>query len=120
MAGELKMDLSGIEYSLKSMEHQRPRALKTAALEGANKLEKHAQFNAPWQDRSGQARKGLKALVESNPDRVTISLTGSATYLIYLELRYRGKWAILHPTIAQLATTVLQDMIGAVNDHVSF
>ena len=60
-----------------------------------------AKLNAPWTDRTTNARNGLHAQVGS-PDQgksFELILAHSVFYGIYLESRFSGRFAIIMPTI---------------------
>jgi len=70
------------------------------------------RHNAPWTDRTGNARNGLDAAVEHVPfRRHTIILFHRVKYGIWLEVRAGGKNAILMPTALKVGPQLL-DMIG--------
>lgn len=52
----------------------------------AARLEAYAKQNAPWTDRSGNARQGLRAFAIKTAVRVIIYLVHSESYGKYLEL----------------------------------
>lgn len=62
-------------------------------------IENHAKENAPWQDRTANARQSLYTVVDEQRDRVTIYLSHGVDYGIYLELRYQGQYAIIERTL---------------------
>jgi hypothetical protein len=64
----------------------------------AGMLEKEMKQDAPWQDRTGNARKGLKGSSAIDDDNITITVSHSVDYGVYLELANDGKYAILKPT----------------------
>lgn len=80
----------------------------------ANKYRTRARANALWHDRSGTARSGLDAVVETGESRVTVRMGGYAQnrskksrYKDYMELlefghnsscRYFPNLAIIYPT----------------------
>lgn len=64
----------------------------------AGNLEKEMKQDAPWQDRTGNARKGLKGSSAMDDDNITITVGHSVDYGVYLELADDGKYAILKPT----------------------
>lgn len=74
---------------------------------GANKIapdaQQHMRTNAPWTDRTGNARNGLKTAVEVQRNAVIIHLYHSVPYGPYLETRHSGKFQIINPTIEQYA-----------------
>jgi hypothetical protein len=69
----------------------------------APQAEAYMRENAPWTDRTGNARQGLGARVVVNPEVVSIVLYHSVFYGIFLEARWGGKYAIIEPTIAVMA-----------------
>lgn len=79
-----------------------------AILEGwAGVLESYAQDNAPWADRTGAARAGLRAEVLRSGDAVELVLAHTVEYGIWLETIQGGAYAIIMPTIEQYAHEVL-------------
>ena len=50
------------------------------------KIQEYAQANAPWTDRTGDARQRLKYNSEINDNGLTISIFHQMEYGIYLEL----------------------------------
>lgn len=57
--------------------------------------------NAPWSDRSGEARRGLDALVEKAATSVTIRVFHTVSYGQHLELgtRYMSPRPVIRPAI---------------------
>jgi hypothetical protein len=75
-------------------------AVKTLAQYFAQKMQDEARRNARWEDRTGNARSGLYALCEEAAgDFVTIYLSHTMYYGVFLELCNGGKYAIILPTI---------------------
>jgi hypothetical protein len=73
-------------------------------------MEQYAKSNAPWDDRTTDARRGLKAIVIHNAQSSSVWLgySSSTPYGYFLEnYTYNGtSYAIVRPTIQQFA----QDM----------
>jgi hypothetical protein len=65
----------------------------------AGTLEGRAKNDAPWQDRTGNARNGLFGAIEARTNEVIIKLGHSVEYGIFLELARDGRYAILKPTL---------------------
>jgi len=75
-------------------------AVKALADYFAQKMQDEARRNAPWQDRTGNARSGLAGLAEQAAlDLMVIYLTHGVEYGKWLELANGGKYAIVVPTI---------------------
>lgn len=68
----------------------------------AQKMQDSARQNAPWTDRTGNARSGIFGTIEQAArDGVTIYLSHGQTvaYGVWLELSRGGQYAIIMPTI---------------------
>jgi hypothetical protein len=82
-------------------------------------IEPDARSQAPWTDRTGNARMALRAYTNENPpgkfgaadadeypnpndlarDVVALYLSHGMNYGLYLETRFQGKYAIILPTL---------------------
>lgn len=63
-------------------------------------VEAYAKQNAPWTDRSGNARQGLAGLIEDlSETSVALYLKHGMNYGIWLELKNQGRYAIILPTL---------------------
>ena len=89
--------------SLDELDNKVRRGMVAAANYVAPQAEAHMRANAPWTDRTGNARAGLNAKVEVGANKVAIVLAHSVPYGIWLEVRWGGKYAIIEPTIATFA-----------------
>jgi hypothetical protein len=67
----------------------------------AAKIEAWAKANAPWTDRTGNARQGLAGLTIKAATGVVIILTHGAgvSYGIWLEVAHGGVWGIILRTL---------------------
>ena len=61
-------------------------------------MEQYMKDNAPWKDRTGNARAYLNATVLMEENKMTIRLSHGAEYGVYLEYAHGAKYAILKPT----------------------
>jgi hypothetical protein len=68
----------------------------------AAEAEQKAKENAPWTDRTGDARKLLKGEVVDDGEALGFSLAHRVEYGKHLETANSGKYAILKPTIEGL------------------
>lgn len=79
-------------------------------------FENHMRSGASWTDRTGNARGGLFAKHESQPMvKHQLIVYGAMPYSIWLEVRWSGKYAIIGPTMLQLAPQMSADIAAAVN-----
>lgn len=85
-------------------------------------IEQWMQENAPWEDRTGMAREGLKAEVarEHNSDLLVDQVTRAyefaivvyhtVSYGLYLEVRWNGRYAIINPTVEHWGEAVMHGL----------
>lgn len=59
----------------------------------------YAKQNAPWQDRTGDARAGLDVAVQSDGDNIIMQLFHTVDYGLWLEVIQSGQFAIILPTL---------------------
>jgi hypothetical protein len=71
----------------------------------ADEIEKYAKDNAPWTDRTGNARSGLHTTHDSSrtTGKFIINLGYSVDYGFFLETYDGGKFAIVGPTMQHFA-----------------
>lgn len=73
----------------------------------APRVESYMKDNAPWTDRTGNARNGLAARPYRDNNEVGIVLFHQVPYGIYLETRFDGRYAIIQPTIDTLGPQIM-------------
>lgn len=96
MEGDLKVGLDKLDTRVRT-------GMVAAANYVAPMALAHMRENAPWTDRTGAARNGLRTQVEVTPLSVAIVLYHTVPYGMWLEVRWGGKYAIIEPTIARMA-----------------
>ena len=74
----------------------------------AKKMEAEAKDNAPWVDRTSNARNSIQGNFEWKGNHCVITLSGNMDYSVYLELAHEKKYAILVPTIQRNAPDVIK------------
>jgi len=93
-------DLSGINRGLEQYMARVSVAIRRVAEYYAPILENYAKTNAPWTDRTANARQSLHTFVEElSRNVVALYLSHGMNYGIHLETRYAGRYAIIWPTI---------------------
>jgi hypothetical protein len=85
------------------------------AHEQAAAMQQYARDNAPWQDRTGDARQGLTATVEETGPIGTITLSHGVPYGIWLEVAHGGKNSIIAPTIDIFGARVMRSLQNMIN-----
>lgn len=76
----------------------------------AEEIEAHAQENAKWEDRTGDARAGLTAEATHDGFTTRITLAHTVDYGLWLEIRWSGAYAIIMPTIEEYGPMVMSGM----------
>lgn len=74
--------------------------------------------NAPWQDRTGDARKGLHVEEKESPGVLTelvFSHGEDVPYAVWLEIAHAGQYAIIAPAIDYWGPKLMQDIQRIVN-----
>jgi hypothetical protein len=80
----------------------------------------YARQNAPWRDRTGNARNGLFARHISDPlNSHTLVVYHSMPYGFWLEVRWSGRYAIIGPTTIHMSSVLTEMVVAAVNRAVS-
>lgn len=86
--------------------------------EMAQVIQEHMQTNAPWSDRTGEARQGLTAEAGQEGTNFVITLYHTVSYGIWLEVRWSGRYAIILPTLELMGPQLmarLQNMMGVMS-----
>lgn len=113
--GNFKFDGAAIEKGLAHFENKTSAAVRAYAETSALKLQNKARQKAPWTNRTGHARQRLKGDVLVVTHGYKIRLAHGVDYGKWLELAHEKKWAIVHPTINQESSKVLQGLQGLLN-----
>lgn len=76
----------------------------------------HARTNAPWTDRTGNARSGLFAQAFSNSGAFEIVLYHTMSYGVFLEKRWDGRWGIIPETVSRVSRVYTASMTKTLHD----
>lgn len=76
----------------------------------------HAKTNAPWTDRTGNARAGLHSTVNviGQGEAFELLVAHSVYYGIWLEVRFSGKFAIIMPTVNYVGALMLERIASSI------
>jgi hypothetical protein len=89
-------------------ERMRGKAVTIAKSVIVVKVLDYARQNAPWADRTGDARAKLSTKVRENKNSVVVRLAHGVPYGIFLELCNSGRYAIIRPTITSMGPEVMK------------
>jgi hypothetical protein len=109
-SGGVHFTWSGLQQVLDMPENARAAidaAVESAMDKLAAEMEQYAKDNAPWRDRTGDARAGLHADVSSQGGVFAITLAYDVYYGFYLETHNGGEFAIVTPTVQLFASKVM-------------
>jgi hypothetical protein len=76
----------------------------------AQRVQAYARENAPWQDRTGDARSGLTAKGQQRLHQYSITLFHTVEYGLWLEVRWSGKYAIIRPTLEVMGPQFMAEL----------
>jgi hypothetical protein len=90
-------------------------AIKGELKSTAEEMQGYARENAPWQDRTGNARRGLTGSWGLNKYVYYVKLAHSVDYGVYLELSNEKRFEIIAPTMQKFGAGLysrIKDKIG--------
>lgn len=96
------------KINFKAVENKVRAAIGVFADTAAKKMEGEAKSNAPWTDRTSNARNSIRGEFGWKGNKAIITLSGNMEYSVYLELAKEKRHAILVPTIQRNAPEVLR------------
>lgn len=86
------------------------RAILVVADKNGQAMQNYARKNAPWTDRTGNARAGLFYVIEEKRDSVVIYLSHSVDYGVWLEIGHSGRLEVVWPTILLALSRIQADL----------
>jgi hypothetical protein len=84
------------------------RALVAIMAYHAPRAQGKMRSNAPWTDRTGNARNGLFSQPFADHPRYGIILAHRVNYGIWLEVRFSGRYAVINPTVQSEGPEVMR------------
>lgn len=104
-----------IQRRLREMNPLLDRAIQQVVQRQGPKAEAWMRVNAPWTDRTGNARSSLRAVPTQDGDTHNLELTGGVPYQIYLETKNSGRYAIIQPAMIHFGRIMMAQMEGLMN-----
>lgn len=82
----------------------------------SDRAEEYMKSNAPWTDRTGNARNGLKAEPFGNAQDQTFGIVmfHQVPYGLWLEVKHSGEYAIITPTVQAFGPEVMKQIDGLI------
>lgn len=111
----VSVDITGVYNGLNKLNLIAHRKVKNYFEEQEVEVENYMKENAPWRDRTGQARRGLKAETSDTINAVRMELSHSVDYGVYLEYAMELRFAILEPTARLKGPEIIKGMGGLLN-----
>ena len=93
------LDTRQIQVNVKELSRNIELGIAAAIDFQATQSEFFMRNNAPWTDRTGNARSGLFTATKREGKRFFILLSHTASYGIWLEVRFSGRYEIIVPTL---------------------
>ena len=93
------INTSTITVNLRDMDDKLRSQLEAMSSLVSTRMESFAKQNAPWTDRTSNARNGLHALVETSEDEYKIIIAHGVDYGLWLEIRASGRNSIIPQTV---------------------
>ncbi len=84
--------------------------VEAVALRWAPEIESWMKANAPWSDRTGNARQTLRTEVIDLTQEIALLLSHGVDYGIFLEMAHGGKYEIIGPALDEFTPKVWADI----------
>lgn len=97
--GRVTWDDRALYNKLRTFNARADRFITAATAYHATRAASYARTNAPWTDRTGNARNGLFARAERDAPVYRVIIAGSVPYQPWLEVRFSGRYQIIRPTV---------------------
>lgn len=110
----ISLDTAVLEQGVQRLEGRLDAALFAASNLWAQNAQDYARSNAPWTDRTSNARNGLFGAANRDGPNYVITVYHTMPYGVWLEVRNSGRYAIIEPTIRNVGPQVMDHVRGLV------
>lgn len=100
---------------MKALDARMERGITAATAFHATRAQSYARANAPWVDRTSNARNGLFAKAEKSGSKYRIVVSHSVPYGVWLEVRFSGRYQIIRPTVDHEGDALMRTLVGLLN-----
>lgn len=110
MSKSFRIQLDELDYNLRNFDARAAKAIKATLDFQAAKSETRMRTEAPWTDRTTNARNGLFAtVITKNPGSAwMLLLSHSVSYGIWLEVMNSGQYAAVRPEFLKASREVMK------------
>jgi hypothetical protein len=106
--GGFNLDKRKLKANLDSFDERANRAIEAAFEYQAPRSEARMKVSAPWTDRTGNARSGLFTRTRHARTLHELLLSHGASYGIYLENRFSGRYSTVRPEIPRAGQDLMR------------
>lgn len=110
-----RIESDGLMSGLSRFEARANSAVRMYLETEALKVQNTARSEAPWTDRTGQARQRLTTNVSVTDNGFRMELSHGVDYGMWLELAHEQRFAILDPTIKKESPRIVKGCKNLVN-----
>lgn len=104
----IRLDKRKLQANIDSLNDRANRAVAAAFEYQAPKSEARMRMTAPWTDRTGNARSGLFTATRHARTLHELLLSHGASYGIYLENRFSGRYSTVRPEILRAGEDLMR------------
>lgn len=105
-----KLDISKTVKRMAEIKQRSMFAAEKVAQNAAARMEAEAKRDAPWTDRTGNARQTIKGFSGWAGKKLRCGISGNMEYSEYLEYGNEGKNAVLWPTVHRNEAKIKEQM----------
>ena len=105
-----KMDVTQTVKRMAEIRQRSMFACEQVAKSAAARMEGEAKRNAPWTDRTGNARQTIRGVSGWAGKKLRCGVTGNMEYSPYLEFTHEGQNAVLFPTLENNRAKIMEQM----------
>jgi len=108
----VRFDLGDLESGLSTFDRRFEPMIDAVISRQAIVAQGWMKDNARWNDRTGNARAGLRAIPGRDDSSWVIDLVHSMAYGIWLEVRFSGRYAIIAPALQTQGAALMRNIEG--------
>ena len=105
-----KLDISQTVRKMAEIKQRSIFAAEQVAKSAAARMEAEAKRDAPWTDRTGNARQTIRGVSGWAGKKLRCGVTGNMEYSPYLEYTGEGRNAVLWPTVQKNREQIMEQM----------